>query len=70
MNNDAITAGHKIDNLAHRGGVLITGHYQGTRRNLDRVTSLIQERSQITGLILIFRSWLQRQLHAVANGRG
>ncbi len=55
MNNDAITAGHKIDHLAHRSGILITGHNQGSRRNPSRITGLVQERPQITGLIFIIQ---------------
>lgn len=40
INDRAITGWHKVDDLAHRGRVVITGHDQGTWHDLGRVTSL------------------------------
>jgi hypothetical protein len=53
VNDGAVTCRDKINDLAHGGRVFVTGNDEGTWRYLGRVTGLIQERPQVTGLILI-----------------
>jgi hypothetical protein len=53
MNDRAVTGWHKVNDLAHRGRVLITGHHQRAWRDPGRVASLIQERPQVSGLVLV-----------------
>ncbi len=53
MDDRAVTCGHEIHYLAHRGGSLVTGHDQGSGTDLGRVTSLVKEGADEAGLILV-----------------
>src|SRR5487761_102275 len=53
VNDSAVAGRDKVDDLADRRGVLVTCHDQGARRDLGRVSGLIQERPQVTGVILV-----------------
>jgi Phage integrase, N-terminal SAM-like domain len=53
VNDSAVAGRDKVDDLADRRGVLVARHDQGARRDLGRVSGLVQERPQVTGVVLV-----------------
>src|ERR1022692_2739693 len=53
MDDRAVTCRREVDHLADGGGFLVTGDDEGTRRDLARIASLIEEGPDIARLVFV-----------------
>ena len=63
MHDHAIARRHEVDDLAHRGGFLVTGDNKSPRMDLGRIAGLIEEGPDVAGLVLIVQ--VSRDIHQV-----
>ena len=53
MHDHAIARRHEVDDLAYRGGLLVTGDNKSPGMDLGRIAGLIEESSDVAGLVLV-----------------
>ena len=67
MDDCAIASRSEVDHLAHRRGIFIASHDDGAGLDLPRVTGLIEEGPDVTGIVFIIE--VRGDVRAAVTGR-